>query len=41
MTNRHGTPIWYKLQTSDPDTAKRFYDDDATAAAVASKAARP
>ena len=26
MTNPHGTPIWYELQTHDPDAAKAFYD---------------
>jgi len=27
MPNPEGTPIWYELQTSDPDAAKTFYDD--------------
>lgn len=27
MTSLHGTPIWYELQTTDPDASKRFYDD--------------
>ena len=27
MTNPHGMPIWYELMTTDPDGAKRFYDD--------------
>lgn len=26
MANPHGTPIWYELQTPDPDAAKTFYD---------------
>ena len=27
MTNPHGTPIWYELQSADPDAAARFYGD--------------
>ncbi|HEX7849727.1 MAG TPA: VOC family protein [Sphingomonas sp.] len=26
MTNPAGTPIWYELNTADPDAAKKFYD---------------
>jgi len=26
MTNRHGTPIWYELQTTDAAGSKAFYD---------------
>ena len=26
MTNPNGTPIWYELQSADPDAAKAFYD---------------
>ena len=26
MPNLQGTPIWYELQTDDPDGAKAFYD---------------
>ncbi|WP_010183345.1 VOC family protein [Sphingomonas sp. PAMC 26605] len=26
MTNPHGTPIWYELQSSDPAASKAFYD---------------
>lgn len=26
MRNPHGTPIWYELQTADPDASKTFYD---------------
>ena len=26
MANPHGTPIWYELQTPDPDAATTFYD---------------
>jgi predicted enzyme related to lactoylglutathione lyase len=26
MPNPEGTPIWYELQTADPDASKKFYD---------------
>ena len=26
MTNPHGTPIWYELQSADPPASKAFYD---------------
>ncbi|MCP4028284.1 MAG: VOC family protein, partial [Sphingomonas sp.] len=26
MTNPHGTPIWYELQSIDPPASKAFYD---------------
>jgi len=26
MSNPHGTPIWYELQSHDPDAAARFYE---------------
>lgn len=25
MSNRHGTPIWYEVMTTDPDAAEAFY----------------
>lgn len=27
MPNPEGTPIWYELQTADPDASKKFYDN--------------
>ncbi|GGE02586.1 glyoxalase [Polymorphobacter glacialis] len=27
MVNPNGTPVWYELQTADPDAAKTFYED--------------
>ncbi len=27
MPNPNGIPIWYELQTEDPDASKRFYDE--------------